>query len=174
MRSCIAFLLFTLVPSINKGWTEDAPRTERRLRLYNIHSLEHLDIVYRNGGEYNPDGLSQLDRFLRDTRTGEIPEYDPRLFDLLGDLVALSGRAEAEIIVICGYRAPSTNEFLRIHTTGVAKNSLHMKAQAVDIRLPGLKTSKLRDLALMLGRGGVGYYPASDFVHVDIGRVRRW
>ena len=83
-------------------------------------------------------------------------------------------RPDAEISIICGYRAPATNEYLRAHTTGVAKLSLHMQAEAIDIRLPGLKTSHLRDIALGLGRGGVGYYSSSDFIHVDVGPVRRW
>ncbi len=148
--------------------------SEHRLRLYNTHSREHLDIAYRRGSEYLTDALSKLDAFLRDSLTGGTRHFDPRLFDLLSDLVTQSGLADAEINVICGYRTPSTNEYLRTHTTGVAKNSLHMEAEAMDIRVPGLKTSRLRDLALRLARGGVGYYADSDFVHVDVGRVRRW
>jgi uncharacterized protein YcbK (DUF882 family) len=84
------------------------------------------------------------------------------------------GRPEGEIQIICGYRTPWSNEFLRQHSSGVAKQSLHMQAEAIDIRLPGTKTSALRDAALALHRGGVGYYSRSDFVHVDVGRVRRW
>jgi hypothetical protein len=84
------------------------------------------------------------------------------------------GRADAEIHIICGFRAPASNKFRRTHTSGVAKNSLHMQAEAIDIRLPGTPTSKFRDAALALGRGDVGYYPASDFIHLDVGRVRRW
>ena len=147
---------------------------EYRLRLYHTHSQQHLDVVYRRGAEYDSDALSKLDAFLRDSRTGDIHHYDPRVFDLLSDLTAASGRADAEIDIICGYRSPLSNEFLRTHTSGVAKNSLHMQAEAIDIRLPGVKTSQLRDIALGLGRGGVGYYRASDFIHVDVGRVRRW
>jgi len=146
----------------------------RHLRLYGTHSHEHIDVVYRMDNEYVPDALTQLDRFLRDSLTGEVHHYDPRLFDVLFDLTKASGRPEAEIQVICGYRTPQTNEFLRTHTSGVAKNSLHMQAEAIDIRLPGVKTAILRDEALALGRGGVGYYPGSDFIHVDVGRVRRW
>jgi len=146
----------------------------RRLRLYDTHSREHIDVVYWLDNAYVPDALTRLDRFLRDSFTGEVHHYDPRLFDVLFDLTRASGRAEAEIQVICGYRTPQTNEFLRTHTSGVARNSLHMQAEAIDIRLPGVKTASLRDAALALGRGGVGYYPASDFIHVDVGRVRRW
>jgi uncharacterized protein YcbK (DUF882 family) len=152
---------------------QDSP-TEYRLRLYHTHSQQHLDVVYRRGAEYVPDALSKLDMFLRDSRTGDVHHFDPRVFDLLADLTAASGRTDTEINIICGYRSPVTNEFLRTHTSGVAKNSLHMQAEAIDIRLPGVKTSQLRDIALGLGRGGVGYYRASDFIHVDVGRVRHW
>lgn len=152
----------------------DGPAGERRLRLYHTHTRERLDIVYLRDNTYIPDALAQLDRFLRDSLTGDMHHFDPRLFDVLFDLTKTSGRPDSEIQVICGYRTPQTNEFLRAHTTGVAKQSLHMQAEAIDIRLPGVKTSALRDAALALERGGVGYYPASDFIHVDVGRVRRW
>ena len=131
-------------------------------------------MVFRRGDAYVEEALTQLDRFLRDHRTGEVRHYDPRLFDLLSDLAAAAGRPNAEIHIICGYRTPWSNQFLRAHTSGVAKNSLHMQAEAIDIRVPGVKTLEIRNLALALGRGGVGYYPRSDFIHVDVGRVRRW
>ena len=152
----------------------DAPAEEKRLRLYHTHTRERIDVVYWRDNMYVPDGLAQLDRFLRDSITGDVHRYDPHLFDVLFELTRASGRPGAEIQVICGYRSPQTNEFLRTHTSGVAKQSLHMEAEAIDIRLLGVKTSSLRDAALALGRGGVGYYPASDFIHVDVGRVRRW
>lgn len=148
--------------------------SESRLRLFHTHTSEHLDVVFRRGSEYVPEALATLNRFLRDHRTGDIHQYDPRVFDLLSDLTAAAGRTGAELQIICGYRTPWSNEFLRTHSTGVAKNSLHMQAEAIDIRLPGTPVAKLRDLALSLGRGGVGYYPASNFIHVDVGRVRRW
>jgi uncharacterized protein YcbK (DUF882 family) len=105
-----------------------------------------------------------------------VARYDPRLFDLLADLLSGLGVPDAEISVICGYRTHSSNEFLRRQSrrSGVAMHSLHMKAEAIDIRLSGIQTSRLRDAALALGRGGVGYYARSDFVHVDVGRVRSW
>jgi len=152
----------------------DSTTQERRLRLYHTHTRQRLDIVYSRDNAYIPDALAQLDRFLRDSLTGDVHHFIPRLFDVLFDLIRTSGRPDSEIQVICGYRTPQTNEFLRAHTAGVAKQSLHMQAEAIDIRLPGVKTSALRDAALALGRGGVGYYPASDFIHVDVGRVRRW
>ena len=118
--------------------------------------------------------MAKLDQFLRDHRTGEVHHFDPQLFDVLSDVTRAVGRPDAEIHIICGYRTPKSNEYLRTHTSGVAKSSLHMQAAAIDIRLPGTRTSKFRDAALALGRGGVGYYAASDFIHVDVGRVRRW
>jgi uncharacterized protein YcbK (DUF882 family) len=147
---------------------------EHRLRLYNMHTGERIDIVYRLGDEYIPEAEEQLDHFLRDHRTGEMRHYDPHLFDTLSDLTVAVGHPGAEIDVICGYRSPWSNEFLRSRSSGVAKNSLHMQAHAIDIRIPGVDILVLRNAALQLGRGGVGYYPRSGFVHLDTGRVRAW
>ena len=173
-----SFLLFlagavSMIASASSGDTSSAP-DEFRLRLYHTHTGERLDIVYRQGDTYLPRALSKLDTFLRDSRTGEVHHFDPRLFDLLANLTSAVGRAGAELQIICGYRTLDTNEFLRRTTTGVGKQSLHMRAEAIDIRLPGTKTSAFRDAALALRRGGVGYYPVSDFIHVDVGPVRRW
>ncbi len=171
-------LLFLLVPLVGHGSTEStspAPR-EYRLRFCHTHTGERLDVVYRRGDQYIPEVLDELDHFLRDHRTGDVRQFDPRLFDLLYDLTASLGDSGGEIDVICGYRTPWSNEFLRTRSahTGVAEHSLHMQAEAIDIRLPGIPTSELRDAALRLQRGGVGYYRSSDFVHVDVGRVRQW
>jgi uncharacterized protein YcbK (DUF882 family) len=165
----VAAILFSSTPD-----QAAMPSYESRLRLYHTHTGEHLNVMYRRGATYVPEALSALDVFLRDHRTGDIHRFDPRLFDLLSELLVATGHSEAEINVICGYRMPWSNEFLRTHTSGVAMRSLHMQAEAIDIRLPGVKTSRIRDIALALGRGGVGYYPHSDFIHVDVGRVRRW
>lgn len=151
-----------------------AAGAEHRLKFLHLHTGERLDIVYRKGDDYLPEALHDLDRYLRDHRTGDIRHYDPRVFDLLHDLTAKLGKPNAEIDVVCGYRTPWSNEFLRTHGRGVARHSLHMQAMAIDIRVPGIRTADLRDAALALHRGGVGYYAASDFVHVDVGRVRRW
>ena len=149
---------------------------EYRLRFYHTHTRERLDVVYRRGDSYLPEVLDQLDHFLRDHRTGDVHHFDPRLFDLLHDLTSTLNDASGEIDVICGYRTPWSNEFLRTRSahTGVARHSLHMQAEAIDIRLPGIPTSTLRDAALRMQRGGVGYYRSSDFVHVDVGPVRHW
>ena len=150
-----------------------APR-EYRLRLFNTHSLERLDVVYRRGDVYDPGALAKLDLFLRDRWVGAVKHYDPRLFDLLADIIGVAKGAGAEISVICGYRTPESNAGLRRRDSAVAEHSMHVKAEAIDIRLPGVRTSRLRDIAIKLRRGGVGYYARSDFVHVDVGRVRRW
>jgi uncharacterized protein YcbK (DUF882 family) len=135
-------------------------RVEHRSSLGN-----NTEITYRSAG-----------RTLRDHRTGEVRHFDPHLFDLLYDLIASLNDAGGEIDVICGYRTPWSNEFLRTRSahTAVALHSLHMQAEAIDIRLPGIPTSAVRDAALRLQRGGVGYYRDSNFIHVDVGRVRRW
>lgn len=148
--------------------------SEYRLRFYHTHTMERLDIVYRHGESYDSVARSRLDEYLRDYRTGEAHEYDPRVFDLLRDLLISVGHPDAEIYVICGYRTPRTNEYLRGHGHGVARHSLHMQAMAIDIRVAGVPTTELRNAALALHRGGVGYYRVSDFVHVDVGRVRQW
>ena len=151
-----------------------SPNTHDHLLLYNTHTAERIDIVYRRGDAYIPDALAKLDFFLRDHRTGDVRHFDPRLYDILSDLTTSVCRPGGEIDIVCGYRTSSTNESLRAHTTGVAKNSLHIQAQAIDLRMPGIDTLKLREAALALARGGVGYYPHSDFIHLDVGRVRQW
>jgi uncharacterized protein YcbK (DUF882 family) len=147
---------------------------EYRLRLHHTHTGEWIDVAYRLGDSYIPEALAQLSHHLRDHVSGESVDIDPGLFDLLADLTALVGRPGETIDVICGYRSKATNEWLRQHSPGVASQSLHMQGLAIDIRMPGVKTSALRDAALSLQRGGVGYYPDSDFVHVDVGPVRHW
>ena len=172
-RSLLLILPFLWIGTCFADSGDSAP-AERRLRLYHTHTAKHLDIVYRIGSQYIPDALARIDQFLRDHRTGDVHHYDPRVFDLLNDLIASVGRPGAELNVICGYRSPWSNAFLRATTSGVAQRSLHMQAEAIDIRLPGFNLAKLRDAALALRRGGVGYYPASNFIHVDVGRIRRW
>jgi uncharacterized protein YcbK (DUF882 family) len=153
---------------------EPANSLEHHLRLYHTHTGERIDIVYRRGDRFLPEAEIELDHFLRDHRTGEVKHYDPQLFDILSELTESVGHPGAEIDIICGYRSSWSNEFLRSRSAGVAKNSLHMQAHAIDIRIPGVSTDALRDAALALHKGGVGYYPRSGFVHVDTGRVRTW
>jgi uncharacterized protein YcbK (DUF882 family) len=165
---------FSLLAPFSSAIGATNATSEYRLRMFHTHTGERIDVVYRRGNAYIPDAIVQLDEFLRDHRTGAVHAYDPRLFDLLSALERSLGKPAAEIDVICGYRTPWSNEFLREHSAGVALHSLHMEAEAIDIRIPGVSTWVLRNAALALHLGGVGYYPLSDFVHVDVGRVRQW
>jgi uncharacterized protein YcbK (DUF882 family) len=176
MRSGILVVLLLVAPLGQTLKSATPSPREYRLRFYHTHTNERLDIVYRRGEDYVPIALAELDHYLRDHRTGEVRHFDPHLFDLLYDLTASVNDSGGEIDVICGYRTPWSNEFLRTRSahTGVALHSLHMQAEAIDIRLPGIPTSAVRDAALRLRRGGVGYYRDSKFVHVDLGRVRHW
>jgi uncharacterized protein YcbK (DUF882 family) len=151
------------------------------LKLHHLHTGESLDIVYRIGDVYLPGAMDKLNHFLRDHRTQDTAHYDPKEFDLLHTLMARLGKANSEIDVVCGYRTPWSNNFLRTRggtaspaSTGVAKNSQHTQSKAIDIKVPGVSTAQLRDVALSLHGGGVGYYPVSQFVHVDVGPVRQW
>ena len=146
---------------------------ERRLDFHHTHTNERISVTYRRGEEYLPEGLNDINVFLSDFRNGKSIDIDPHLLDLLYDLREALGSA-GTYEVISAYRSPETNELLRSRSGGVAKNSLHLKGQAIDIRLTDVELSALRDTALSMQRGGVGYYSRSNFVHVDTGRVRRW
>ena len=150
-----------------------AQSAARRLEFYNIHTDEGLRATYWESGRYRPDSLREIDFILRDFRSGEVRAIDPGLLDLLHEVCATLGYA-APINVISGYRCPATNAMLAARSPGVAVNSFHLHGMAIDIRLPGRGLAALRDAAIVLGRGGVGYYPGSDFVHLDTGPVRRW
>jgi uncharacterized protein YcbK (DUF882 family) len=147
-----------------------APRV---LSLVHTHTNERLRLEYFHGGQYLPDALSSLNQFLRDFRTGEVYPIEPGLFDLMHRLAGAAG-CDAPFHVISGYRSPKTNAALRQRSEGVAAGSLHMKGQAIDIRPIDVPLAKLRASALALRAGGVGYYPSSNFIHVDVGRVRTW
>ena len=149
---------------------------EFRLRLDNLHTGESLDIVYRIGDTYIPGALEKLNYFLRDHNTQDVIDYDPREFDVLHSVLARLHRPNGVIDIVCGYRTPETNEALREASprSGVAEHSQHMEGHAIDIRVPGVSTARLRNAALSLHAGGVGYYPVSHFVHVDVGPVREW
>jgi uncharacterized protein YcbK (DUF882 family) len=145
----------------------------RQLSFYHTHTRLSLDVVYYENGEYLDSAMSEINRFLKDFRTGEVTNIDPGLLDLLYDL-RNELDSESTFEVISAYRSPKTNEMLRANSSGVARNSQHLRGTAIDVRLRGTKTRKLRDTAWEMQRGGVGYYEKSDFVHVDTGRVRRW
>jgi uncharacterized protein YcbK (DUF882 family) len=149
------------------------PREERRVSLFNTHTHESISLPYFADGAYLPESLARLDAFLRDHRTGEAHAIDRSLYDILNDL-KLATRTRSPFQVISGYRSPRTNATLRENGRGVASGSLHLQGRAIDVRLADVDSAVLRDAALELARGGVGYYRRSDFVHVDTGRVRRW
>ncbi len=150
-----------------------AASSTRRLSFVHTHTKETLELAYADFTGYTPAALQRVNEFLRDFRTEEVHAIDPRLLDLLH---ALARRTDAEepFHVISGYRSPRTNRTLRSKSEGVARYSLHMEGKAIDIRVPRVQLATLRDTARALKRGGVGYYPDADFVHVDTGRVRIW
>ncbi|HEY1880319.1 MAG TPA: DUF882 domain-containing protein [Caulobacteraceae bacterium] len=145
----------------------------RRLAFDNLHTGEKLDVAYWEKGTYVPDALQAVNHVLRDHYNNQEHVIEPRLLDLL---TALSRRMEAtpKFEVISGYRSPATNAMLHAESAEVATNSLHIQGEAIDIRMTDRDLAYLHRAALELASGGVGYYPASDFVHVDVGRVRRW
>lgn len=150
-----------------------APAATSSLSFYHIHTGEKLTVTYRDAGALVPDALAAVNHYLRDHRNGKTHVIDVELLDTLSRLYAeFDGRGNFE--VISGYRSPATNEALRKTTTGVAKHSLHLDGRAIDVRLTSAATAKLRGAAIALQRGGVGYYPESNFVHVDTGPFRAW
>ena len=158
-----------LPEAVNSASTID----ERRLSFYHTHTRETLDITYTLNGQYVDSALGKINEFLSDFRTGDIEVVDPELLDLIHD-VRESLNSSGTFEVISAYRSPETNEMLRARSGGVARKSQHVLARAIDVRLRGVESARLRDAAIELKRGGVGYYAKSDFVHMDTGRVRRW
>ena len=173
LRLGAAFTAGLLLPGqLYAARTSDDPQ-ERRLVFFNTHTHEKLDVCYARGRSYRPEALSAVNHILRDHRTNEVNPIDPRLLDLLCAIRSKAG-PDACLHIISGYRSPRTNQRLRHRSRGVARKSLHMLGHAADIRIPGLATSRLRRMALDLRQGGVGYYPQSNFIHVDIGPARSW
>ncbi len=146
---------------------------QKKLSLFNTHTGESLNTVYNERGVDLIDSLADINRIMRDHRTGEIESIDVELLNTLYLLSATLG-ANAPFHIISGYRCPETNEKLRKRSSGVAKKSMHIFGKAVDVRLPGYKLEAVRDAAIELKRGGVGYYPASGFIHLDVGPTRSW
>ena len=141
--------------------------------MHNLHTSESLRATYWADGLYLPDGLAALNELLRDHRANEIGEMDPLVLDIVHEVHRLS-RSDTPVHIISGYRTPKTNAKLRKNGKGVAKKSLHMKGKAIDFRVPDVPTTRLRELAVSIKAGGVGFYAKSDFIHVDTGRVRYW
>ena len=149
-------------------------KPDRSLSLLNTHTGEHLKhVVYWEKGRYLPDALDSINYVLRDHRTDEIHEIDPMTLDLM-TAISQKFATSRPFEIISGYRSPHTNAMLQKGSNGVAKNSYHMKGMAVDLRLPGVPLKELRKVAINLRMGGVGYYPESNFVHIDSGKLRSW
>ena len=165
-------LVLTTYASLSQG---TSGMDERELSFYHTHTGKQLNVVYWREGDYVNSALDQINAFLSDFRTGDRVEMDPQLLDIIYDVRASLG-SDGTYQVISAYRSPKTNEMLRDRSSssGVAKKSQHLLGKAIDVRLEGVNTAELRDAAIRLQRGGVGYYEQSDFVHMDTGRVRRW
>ncbi len=147
----------------------------RELTFYHTHTGKRLNVVYWEDGRYVDEALGKINHFLSDFRTGDAVAMDRELLDLIYDVRDSLG-SNGTYQIISAYRSPKTNEMLRNRSasSGVAKKSQHLLGKAIDVRLTDVPTAQLRDAAIRLQRGGVGYYEASDFVHMDTGRVRRW
>ncbi len=165
--ACLAlFLLFSPVAAMET----DSART---LKFFHTHTGRSLEVTYYDYGLYLLEPMEELRDFLADWRNGEKRDIDPKLLDILWKIQQVSGNSNT-FEVISAYRSPETNNFLRGRSKGVARKSQHILGKAIDVRLRGLDTEKLRDIALELKLGGVGFYAENDFVHVDTARVRRW
>jgi uncharacterized protein YcbK (DUF882 family) len=162
-----------LLPGAALGSGKRAGIREKSLALYNTHTGETLKTVYWVEGHYVEDALREINYLLRDRRNDEMHEIDTRLLDLLF-LIGKKINTRQPLHIISAYRSTGTNAMLRSRSSGVAENSLHLIGKAIDIRIPGQAISDLRKVAMALKSGGVGYYPKSGFVHVDVGRVRYW
>jgi uncharacterized protein YcbK (DUF882 family) len=174
LRGAGVALIAGVSPALAKpAFANIAGGSARSLAFDNLHTGEKLKVDYWVEGEYVPGALSEIDRVLRDFRTGDVHPIEPKLLDLLALLRARLETVEP-LSVISGYRSPKTNAALHEASSGVASQSLHMKGMAIDIRVPGRALTALHTAALDMRAGGVGYYPKSNFVHVDVGRVRKW
>ena len=145
----------------------------RALAFHNLHTDEKLQVTYWQNGAYNRAALGHINHILRDHYSGDVFPMNVRLIDLLYDLQH-KVKNDRPIEIISGYRSPKTNMMLASYSDGVAKNSYHTKGMAIDIRMEGTSLVKIHDTALNMRRGGVGFYPDSQFVHVDVGPLRRW
>ncbi len=160
-------------PSRADSKNPHGPAASRRLALFSLNSRESIDVEYFQDGFYDPAALSAVDWLLRDPANGAVRGIDPKLLDLLYDLQEKVGGTEP-FTVLCGYRSPKTNAALRTYNKAVAERSLHMQGKAVDVRLPGVPLAVLYKAALEMKAGGVGFYPRSGFIHVDVGSLRTW
>lgn len=174
-RSFLHLGLATLACSVATPALAAVPNLKgvRALSFHNLHTDEKLHVTYWRGGKYDPAACAKINHILRDHYSGDVGHMNIRLMDLLYDLQHKL-QNDRPVEIISGYRSPQTNLRLASYSDGVAKNSYHTKGMAIDIRMPGTSLSKLHSTALHMRRGGVGYYPDSQFVHVDVGPVRTW
>lgn len=163
------------VPAIGRAATVSSASMphERTLRLYNTHTGESLKSVFWAEGKFVADAMNDINKLLRDHRNNQVSEIDPKLLFLL-DQVSTQVGGNSMVHIISGYRSPESNKMLNENTTGVAKHSMHLEGKAIDVRIPGRDLAMLHKAALHAGGGGVGYYPESQFVHMDTGRLRHW
>lgn len=171
LKGSVALASAISLPALAK--TAQAAPGERTLRLYNTHTGETVRSVFWAEGQFIPDALQDINKVLRDHRNNKIAPIDPQLLVLLNEVSAKFGDNQL-VHVISGYRSPESNAKLHANSSGVAKHSMHMDGKAIDIRLPGKDLAQLRKAAMAMRVGGVGYYPDSQFVHMDTGRVRYW
>ncbi|MCE3265025.1 MAG: hypothetical protein K0R43_4104 [Pseudoduganella sp.] len=171
LRSSVAVASALALPSLARA-SIAAPH-ERSLRFYNTHTGETLRTMFWAEGQFIPEALQDINRLLRDHRNDKVAPMDPELLLLL-ERVSKQFSNHEVIHVISGYRSPETNRKLAEASGGVAKRSLHLEGKAIDVRIPGRDLERLHKAALALKGGGVGYYPSSQFVHLDTGRVRHW
>lgn len=154
------------------------PHKSYSLSFYNTHTQERLLTTYRTGGLYHEAALGDISWIMRDHRSGEVTDINRDLLGYLSEIkTVLADRyphKEIEFHIISGYRSPKTNSRMRAAGGGQAKSSRHMFGDAIDIRIPGVPTSEIRDIAWCLQKGGVGYYRGSDFVHIDTWKIRHW
>jgi uncharacterized protein YcbK (DUF882 family) len=159
--------------SIRGAFASQGPAGDRTLALYNTHTDEKLKATYCRGNAFDKGALTDINHILRDFRTGDVFPIDLKLLDLLTELHRKTG-SKQPFQIISGYRSPKTNSMLNAESSGVAKRSMHLDGKAIDIRLADVNLRTLHETAVSLKRGGVGMYTASNFVHVDTGRVRYW
>lgn len=169
LKHSSALAVFASLPVLGRA----ASLRERTLRMYNTHTGESIKTTYWAEGQFVPEAMNDINRLLRDHRNNKVAPMDSKLVLLL-DQVTTQVKPGSVIHIISGYRSPESNQLLADTTNGVAKHSMHMDGRAIDVRLPGVALAQLHKAALGAAGGGVGFYPDSQFVHLDTGRVRHW
>jgi uncharacterized protein YcbK (DUF882 family) len=170
--SIAALMSSIIVPSSTE--TAVANGDTRTLYFYHSHTGESIEATFRVNGSYDSAVLAKLNYFLRDWRNNDVTRMDPRLFDVIWEVYRTAGVTTQPIVIVSAYRSPQTNAMLRRRSHGVAEHSQHMLGRAMDTTMPGMPMEKIREIGMRLQRGGVGWYPSSNFVHLDVGGIRAW